>query len=226
MVFVSTETETEALLLETNYIKQLKPRFNVLMRDDKSFPYILLTRDHVAPQITKHRGARTRKGDYFGPFATRVGGQPHAQRAAARLPSALVLRLAITRTARGPACSTRSSAARVRAQARFRISIMPSWCRRRAISCPAKAAPCASCSRATCRRPPSSSSSSAPRGCATASPRSPRSRARRASIRRRSRRRTFSPSPNRPGSSASRCFSSAPSRTGAIAPTFRAPIGV
>jgi excinuclease ABC subunit C len=70
MVFVSTETETEALLLETNLIKQLKPRFNVLMRDDKSFPYILLTRDHVAPQITKHRGARTRKGDYFGPFAT------------------------------------------------------------------------------------------------------------------------------------------------------------
>jgi excinuclease ABC subunit C len=70
MVFVSTETETEALLLETNYIKQLKPRFNVLMRDDKSFPYILLTRDHVAPQITKHRGARHGKGDYFGPFAT------------------------------------------------------------------------------------------------------------------------------------------------------------
>ncbi|MBV9393969.1 MAG: excinuclease ABC subunit UvrC [Methylobacteriaceae bacterium] len=70
MVFVSTETETEALLLETNLIKQLKPRFNVLMRDDKSFPYILLTRDHVAPQITKHRGARQRKGDYFGPFAT------------------------------------------------------------------------------------------------------------------------------------------------------------
>jgi excinuclease ABC subunit C len=70
MVFVSTETETEALLLETNYIKQLKPRFNVLMRDDKSFPYILLTRDHLAPQITKHRGARHRKGDYFGPFAT------------------------------------------------------------------------------------------------------------------------------------------------------------
>jgi excinuclease ABC subunit C len=70
MVFVSTATETEALLLETNLIKQLKPRFNVLMRDDKSFPYILLTRDHVAPQITKHRGARHLKGDYFGPFAT------------------------------------------------------------------------------------------------------------------------------------------------------------
>eukprot|EP01037_Dinobryon_pediforme_P048731 gene48731-biopygen21093 len=70
MVFVSTETETEALLLETNYIKQMRPRFNVLMRDDKSFPYILLTGDHEAPQLTKHRGARNRKGDYFGPFAS------------------------------------------------------------------------------------------------------------------------------------------------------------
>ena len=70
MVFVSTETETEALLLETNYIKQMRPRFNVLMRDDKSFPYILLTGDHEAPQLTKHRGARSRKGDYFGPFAS------------------------------------------------------------------------------------------------------------------------------------------------------------
>ena len=70
MMFVSTETETEALLLETNFIKQMKPRFNVLMRDDKSFPFILLTGDHVAPQITKHRGARSRQGEYFGPFAS------------------------------------------------------------------------------------------------------------------------------------------------------------
>jgi excinuclease ABC subunit C len=70
MVFISVETETDALLLEANLIKQLKPRFNVLMRDDKSFPYILIAKDHEAPQILKHRGARARKGDYFGPFAS------------------------------------------------------------------------------------------------------------------------------------------------------------
>ncbi|GEP11952.1 excinuclease ABC subunit UvrC [Methylobacterium gnaphalii] len=70
MEFVTTATETEALLLEANLIKQLKPRFNVLMRDDKSFPYILLTSDGPAPQIVKHRGARRRKGNYYGPFAS------------------------------------------------------------------------------------------------------------------------------------------------------------
>src|SRR5215468_7242033 len=68
--FVSTATETEALLLEANLIKRLRPRFNVLLRDDKSFPYILITNDHWAPQILKHRGARTRPGSYYGPFAS------------------------------------------------------------------------------------------------------------------------------------------------------------
>ena len=68
--FVSTATETEALLLEANLIKRLRPRFNVLLRDDKSFPYILITADHWAPQILKHRGARTRAGNYYGPFAS------------------------------------------------------------------------------------------------------------------------------------------------------------
>ena len=67
---VSTTTETEALLLEANLIKQLRPRFNVQLRDDKSFPYILITGDHWAPQILKHRGAQTRPGRYFGPFAS------------------------------------------------------------------------------------------------------------------------------------------------------------
>jgi excinuclease ABC subunit C len=70
MEFVTTGTETEALLLESNLIKQLRPRYNVLLRDDKSFPYILLTGEHPAPQIAKHRGSRSRKGDYFGPFAS------------------------------------------------------------------------------------------------------------------------------------------------------------
>lgn len=66
---ISTSTETEALLLEANLIKQLRPRFNVQLRDDKSFPYILITGDHWAPQILKHRGAQSRPGRYFGPFA-------------------------------------------------------------------------------------------------------------------------------------------------------------
>ncbi len=68
--FVSTATETEALLLEANLIKRLRPRFNVLLRDDKSFPYILITSDHWAPQILKHRGAHSRDGKYYGPFAS------------------------------------------------------------------------------------------------------------------------------------------------------------
>jgi excinuclease ABC subunit C len=70
MEFVTVGTEAQALLLEANLIKRFRPRFNVLMRDDKSFPYILIARDHAAPQILKHRGARNRKGDYFGPFAS------------------------------------------------------------------------------------------------------------------------------------------------------------
>src|SRR5215510_6926733 len=70
MEFVTVRTEAEALLLEANLIKRFRPRYNVLLRDDKSFPFILIARDHRAPQILKHRGARNRKGDYFGPFAS------------------------------------------------------------------------------------------------------------------------------------------------------------
>ena len=70
MEVVTTHTEVEALLLESNLIKRLRPRFNILLRDDKSYPFILLTGDHAWPQLLKHRGARSRKGRYFGPFAS------------------------------------------------------------------------------------------------------------------------------------------------------------
>ena len=70
MMFLTTRTETEALLLEQNLIKQLKPYFNVLLRDDKSFPNILVAKEHAFPQIKKHRGAKKEKGDYYGPFAS------------------------------------------------------------------------------------------------------------------------------------------------------------
>ena len=70
MEFIHTHTEAEALLLESNLIKKLKPRYNILLRDDKSFPYIFVPSDHDYPQVTKHRGVKKRKGDYFGPFAS------------------------------------------------------------------------------------------------------------------------------------------------------------
>jgi excinuclease ABC subunit C len=88
MEFVRTETESEALLLEANLIKRLKPRFNVLLRDDKSFPYIMITGDHEAPELGKHRGSRRRPGSYFGPFASAVA----VSRTIASLQKAFLLR--------------------------------------------------------------------------------------------------------------------------------------
>src|SRR6201990_982831 len=74
MLFVTTASETDALLLESNLIKRLKPRYNVSYRDDKSFPNILLREGHPFPQLLKHRGAKTTKGIYFGPFASAGAG--------------------------------------------------------------------------------------------------------------------------------------------------------
>jgi len=88
MEFVQTETEAEALLLEANLIKRLKPRYNVLLRDDKSFPYILLSTDHEAPQLIKHRGTRRHKGQYYGPFASATA----VERTLAALQKAFLLR--------------------------------------------------------------------------------------------------------------------------------------
>ncbi|MBI4922074.1 MAG: excinuclease ABC subunit UvrC [Devosia nanyangense] len=88
MEFVRTQTEAEALLLEANLIKRLKPRFNVLLRDDKSFPYILIRTDHEAPELRKHRGIRRQPGHYFGPFASALA----VKRTIASLQKAFLLR--------------------------------------------------------------------------------------------------------------------------------------
>ena len=113
--FVVTRTETEALLLEANLIKRLRPRFNVLLRDDKSFPYILITSDHWAPQILKHRGARSRPGNITGRSLRCGRSTAPSTRCSAR---SCCARAAIrsSRAAPGRACCIRSSAARRRAR--------------------------------------------------------------------------------------------------------------
>ena len=140
--FVTTATEIEALLLEANLIKRLKPRYNVVLRDDKSFPFILIARDHPVPQILKHRGARGRKGDYFGPFASAGAVNRTINDAAARLPAALLLRPVFRQPRSDPACSSRSSGAARPASARSPSRSMARWSTRRWASCAARATRC------------------------------------------------------------------------------------
>ena len=137
MEFVVTETEPEALLLEANLIKRLRPRFNVLLRDDKSFPYILVSGDHEAAAIVKHRGARKRKGAYFGPFAS-AGA---VDRTINALQKAFLIRTcsdSYYENRTRPACSTRSNDAPAPAPARS-TEDYAGWSPRPRHFCPAAA---------------------------------------------------------------------------------------
>ena len=139
MEFVVTRTEIEALLLEANLIKRLRPRFNVLMRDDKSFPYILLTGDHPSPGIFKHRGARSRKRRLFRPVRLGRRRRAHHQFAAARVPAAHLHRLRLREPhAAVPALPDQALLRPLHRRDRA-LPTMPSWSARPRISCPAAA---------------------------------------------------------------------------------------
>ena len=223
MVFVTTETEAEALLLEANFIKQLKPRYNVLLRDDKSFPYILITGGHEAPQLAKHRGARTGPGDYYGPFASATA----VFRTMNALQRAFLLRTCSdsfyeNRKPPLPAIPDQALLGALHARDRARRLFQAGRRGARLSSGRSRAIRQRLANEMT--QPPKRWNSRRPRGFATASRRFRRSRANRASIRARCRRPTSLRSARKPGSSASRRSFFAPIRTGATAPIFRAPI--
>ena len=126
MTIVTTNNEAEALLLEAQLIKRYRPAYNVLLRDDKSFPFILLRADHDFPRVQKHRGARRAKGNYYGPFAS-AGSVNQTLNALQKLFLLRAAPTASSRRATGRACSIRSSAARRPASAASIRRLMASW---------------------------------------------------------------------------------------------------
>jgi excinuclease UvrABC nuclease subunit len=158
MEVITTHTEAEALLLEANLIKRLKPRFNIVLRDDKSYPWLMLTEDHPYPQIAKHRGAQIRKGSYWGPFASAwaVNQTVTAMQRVFLLRSCCVpvpIRFLPTGSAR--VCCIKFAAAPHLALAGSARRITRSWFRRRRLFSPASRPLCsANWRRRWSRRPP------------------------------------------------------------------------